>query len=322
VGRRVLLTGGTGFVGANLVRRLLADGHRVHLLVQPHYTGWRLHGIRSRVRLHPVALDAPELDAVVQRIRPEWVFHLAAHGTYSWQTDVERMVATNIAGTMHLVRACLRAGFAAFVNAGSSSEYGVKPHAPHEREWLDPNSYYAVTKASATLFCRYTAQRERVHMPTLRLYSVYGPWEDPGRLVPMLVLHGLEGRLPPLAAPDVARDYVYADDVSEAFVRAATVAGQEPGAVYNVGSGVQTTLRDIVAIARRVMGIAAEPVWGSMPNRQWDTSVWVADNTAIRAALGWAPSCDLAEGLRRTVEWMRAEPRSRAEARRSVLKEE
>ena len=89
-------------------------------------------------------------------------------------------------------------------------------------------------------------------------------------------------------------------------VRAATVAGQEPGAVYNVGSGVQTTLRDIVAIARRVMGIAAEPVWGSMPNRQWDTSVWVADHTAIRLALGWAPSCDVAEGLRRMVEWMRS----------------
>ena len=76
--KRVLLTGGTGFVGANLVRHLLADGHRVHLLVRPGFSSWRLEGIRSHVQLHQAALDDPTLDAVVRRIRPDWVFHLAA----------------------------------------------------------------------------------------------------------------------------------------------------------------------------------------------------------------------------------------------------
>ena len=99
--KRVLLTGGTGFVGANLVRHLLADGHRVHLLVRPGFSPWRLEGIRSHVQLHQVTLDDPGLDAVVRRIRPDWVFHLAAHGAYSWQTDVAEIVATNIVGTTH-----------------------------------------------------------------------------------------------------------------------------------------------------------------------------------------------------------------------------
>src|SRR5204862_550413 len=84
--------------------------------------------------------------------------------------------------------------------------------------------------------------RERVKIATLRLYSVYGPWEDPGRLMPTMVVQGLAGRLPPLVDPRVARDYVYVDDVSEAFVRAAAKPHPEPGPVFNVGSGEQTTI--------------------------------------------------------------------------------
>jgi len=309
----VLVTGGTGFVGANLVRRLLADGHAVHLLVRREHAAWRLDGIRDDVRLHEVSLgDLAGLSSLAADGRPEWIFHLAASGAYSWQQDLDRMVATNVTGTMNLVRACLGPGFEAFVNTGSSSEYGYKDHAPTEREWVEPNSHYAVTKASATMFCRLTAQQQDVHIPTLRLYSVFGPWEEPNRLVPTLVVRGLDGTLPPLVDPDVARDYVFADDVSEAYVRVASTPGQERGAVYNVGSGVQTTLREIVDAARRVMGIAVQPVWGSMPNRRWDTSVWVSDPRAIAAAVGWKATTNVEDGLRRTVDWMSGSAERRA----------
>ncbi len=307
--KRVLVTGATGFVGANLARRLLADGHEVHLLVRPGYARWRIAAIRDDVRVHEAALvDAAVVAALFARVRPDWVFHLAAHGAYSGQTDLAQMVQTNVVGTINLVEAALGPGFEAFVHAGSSSEYGFKDHAPPETEWLEPNSHYAVTKASATLFCRYTAQSRGVAIRTLRLYSVYGPWEEPTRLVPTLVVRGLRGELPPLVSPDTARDYLYADDVSDACLLAASRPDQEPGAVYNLGTGVQTTLREVVAVARRVLGIDAEASWGSMPARRWDTAVWVADNRAIARALGWRPRVGLEEGFRRMVEWYRAHP--------------
>ena len=256
--KRIILTGGTGFVGANLARRLLRDGHELHLLVRPHYQPWRIEAIRSDLRFHECTSTMRKPSrASSAEIRPDWVFHLAVHGAYSWQTDWEQMVRTNIQGTMSLVSACLKTGFEAFVNTGSSSEYGFKDHAPAESEPLEPNSHYAVTKAAATLFCRYTAQSRRVHLPTLRLYSVFGPYEDPGRLLPTLIMHGLKGELPPLADPDVARDFVYVDDVVEAYLLAATVPTPEWGPIYNVGTGVQTTLRDVVEVARQVMRIAA-----------------------------------------------------------------
>jgi dolichol-phosphate mannosyltransferase len=319
--RRVLVTGGTGFVGANLVRRLLHDGHDVHLLVQPAYTTWRLTDIRRDVRLARADLgDAAAVEGAVRRARPEWIFHLAAYGAYSWQEDLDRMLRTNVLGTTHLVRAGLRHGVEAIVNTGSSSEYGAKDHAPGEREWLDPNSHYALTKAAATHYCRYTAQRNDVHLVTLRLYSVYGPWEEPGRLMPAVVVHASEGRLPPLAAPGVARDYVYTDDVCEAYVRAATRRGQERGAVYNIGTGRQTTLKQVAAAARRTLGVPARPVWGTMENRLWDTTVWVSDPRAARRALGWRARTPLETGLRRMAAWLAADPGLALRYRAAILR--
>ena len=307
--KRVILTGGTGFVGANLARRLLCDGHELHLLVRPNYQPWRIDEIRSDMRLHELHLhDANAIARVVGQVRPDWVFHLAVHGAYSWQTDWEQMVRTNIQGTMSLVSACLKTGFEAFVNTGSSSEYGFMNHAPAESEPVEPNSHYAITKVAATLFCRHTAQSLQVHLPTLRLYSVFGPYEDPGRLLPKLIMHGLQGDLPPLASPDVARDFVYVGDVVEAFLLAASVHTPEWGPIYNLGTGVQTTLRDAVGVARQLMHIAREPAWNTIPNRNWDANVWVSDNRKIRARLGWEPRNNFAQGFGLMLDWFRQGP--------------
>jgi UDP-glucose 4-epimerase len=307
--RRTLVTGATGFVGSNLARRLVEDGHDVHLMLRPAHATWRIEAMREASHLHVVDLsDHDAVSASVDAIRPDWVFHLAVHGAYSSQGDVHQMIRTNIVATVNLVEACLRTGCEAFVNTGSSSEYGFKDHAPHEAEWLEPNSSYAVTKAAATMYCRHMAQRHGIHLPTLRLYSVYGPFEEPTRLMPTLVVRGLQGTLPPLVTGEITRDYVYADDVVQAYLLAAARPTEELGAVYNVGSGVQTSLREVVDLARRVLSIPEEPHWGSMPSRQWDTNCWVADCRKIQHALGWQPRYTLDRGFGELVRWFREHP--------------
>jgi nucleoside-diphosphate-sugar epimerase len=304
--KTVLVTGAPGFVGANLTRRLLEDGHQVHALVREDHDTWRLDDILEDLRLHEAVLaNADSISRLIRTVRPEWVFHLAAHGAYPEQTDFLLMAETNLVGTMNLVESCLSLGVEALVNSGSSTEYGFKDHAPSESERLDPNSPYAVTKASATLYCRYAAVAHDANIVSLRLYSVYGPYEEPSRLWPTLVLHGLAGSLPVLASPDIARDFVYVDDVLEAYLRTASMPDLPRGSIFNVGSGIQTTLGHVVDLVRRELQISAEPEWDTMSGRTWDTDVWVSDITAIKRTLRWEPRWTLPEGLRALIAWFR-----------------
>ncbi|MEM8805746.1 MAG: GDP-mannose 4,6-dehydratase, partial [Cyanobacteria bacterium P01_G01_bin.38] len=125
----------------------------------------------------------------------------------------------------------------------------------------------------------------------------------PSHLMPTLIAQGLQGKLPPLVNPDIARDYVYVDDVNEAYILAATRATSERGVVYNVGTGIQVRLREVVEVACRVLGITAAPEWGSMPNRQWDSSVWIANNHKIQTELGWFPRYSFEQGFKSMTDW-------------------
>ena len=306
--KRVLITGGSGFIGANLTRRLVADGHEVHLLLRHDHDPWRLAGIREGVRsIDGDVTDPDAVGAAFAAARPDWVFHLAAYGAYPAQTDARRAARTNVEGTIVLLEAGAAHGFESFVHAGTSSEYGHKDHPPREDETGQPNSAYAVTKSAATTYCTYVGRRDRSRVVTLRVYSAYGPFEEPSRLIPALLVSARDGRLPPLANPDTARDYVAADDVSDAFVAAAERGGVG-GSVYNVATGTQTSLRQLVEIARQVFGLSAEPVWGSFPDRTWDTQVWIGDATKARLELGWEPRRTLPDALRATADWLRSDP--------------
>jgi UDP-glucose 4-epimerase len=307
--KRILVTGAGGFIGANLARRLLREGHQVHLLVSDSSAHWRLAEISAHVQLHASDIgDRNRLRTMVSVVKPEWIFHLAAYGAYSWQKHEDRMVKTNLQGCMSLFDACVEVGFEAFVHSGSSSEYGFKDHAAREEELVQPNSVYAVTKAAATHYCQLKARQLNVHAVTARLYSIYGPFEEPARLVPTLLLYGLRGQIPPLAQPEIARDFVYIDDAVEALLRLAAAPGVPRGSVYNVCAGVQSTLGGTVDVVRSLLGITAEPKWSTMEARTWDTGVWLGCPAAAQRDLDWSAGTSLRVGFQRTLQWFRENP--------------
>ena len=309
--KSVLVTGAAGFVGANLVRRCVAEGHAVHAVVRPGGDRWRLDS-DCGAAIHEV--DVRDADAVLQvtrLVRPQWVFHCAAYGAYSWQRDAGMMRETNVTSTANLLTACRRSGFEAFVNTGSSSEYGYQSRAAAESDRAQPNSPYAATKLQATRACIEDARRHGGSVTTLRLYSVYGPYEEPNRLMPTLLTAALRGMLPPLVHPDTARDFVYVDDVCDAYLCVAAQPPGGPGAIFNVGSGTQTTIADVVALVRSMFHVTAEPQWGSMAARSWDTNVWCADIRKIARQVGWTPRHSLHGGLSRFRDWLEDHPLAR-----------
>jgi UDP-glucose 4-epimerase len=319
--RRVLVTGGAGFVGANLIRRLILDGHDVHALLTPGRSYWRLQDIIGAYTPHHIDLaDLRGVTSLLTDLRPQWIFHLATYGAYPTQNDFDLALRTNVVAAAGFVQAALRVGCASLVVAGSSSEYGTKDRPPRESDGLDPLSYYAATKAAATILCRQLARSYSANLVVLRLYSVFGPFEEPTRLIPSIIAESWNGRLPPLVSPDAAHDFVFVGDVVDAFLRCAEQTTHTPGAIYNVATGTQLSLREVVGIARSVLNVAAEPDWGSMPSRPWDSSIWRGDSSSLQRRTGWRPSLTFEEGLTLTAEWFEAQPAMReryAAARRT-----
>jgi len=194
---------------------------------------------------------------------------------------------------------------AAFVHAGSSSEYGANAAGPLEADPAVPNSHYAVSKVAASQFIAYAGQTLGLPIVNLRLYSVYGPLEDSSRLIPNLVRHGLGGDYPPFVSPETSRDFVYVNDVCEAFIRAAArITPEIYGESFNIGTGSCTTMRELAETARGVFGLTQPAAFGTMPGRHWDLENWYAAPDKAARLLGWTAATPLADGLRRTADWM------------------
>jgi len=302
----VLVLGGGGFVGANLVQRLLRARSDVIAVVRS-LPAWRLAGLDSSHLLEVDLTSVAEMRQMVESVRPRTVLDCSAYGAYSFETDSEVIYRTNFNSLVALVDLLDKGLLASFVHAGSSSEYGSNSAGPSEAAPLVPNSHYAVSKAAAALFISYAGKTLGLPIVNLRLYSVYGPLEDASRLIPNLVKYGIEGRYPPFVSPETSRDFVYVGDACEAFLLAAARLTPELyGESFNIGTGVRTKIRDLAETAREVFGIEKPAEFGSMPERAWDLEEWYAAPAKAAGLLGWSATTSLVDGLRSTADWVRS----------------
>ena len=302
----IVVLGAGGFVGANLLRRLLRYREDALGVVRS-FPAWRLEGIDRRRVLEADLNDLAAARNLVASVRPSTIFNCIAYGAYSFETDQELIYRTNFTALVQLVELLADTGFAAFIQAGSSSEYGTNSAGPLEEASLQPNSHYSVSKAATSNYISYAGKIRRLPVVNLRLYSVYGPFEDTSRLIPNLVAKGLKGAFPPLVDPNTSRDFVYIDDVCDAFVQAAArLTPDIYGEALNIGTGRGTTIRQLAKIAADVFAIGEEPIFGSMAGRSWDLSDWYAAPGKAERLLNWTAKTDLATGLRLTSEWVRS----------------
>ena len=314
----ILVLGASGFVGANLARTLLQ--HRADVVATTSRTpAWRLEDLPAANVREFDALVALNLDRMLDEVRPRTVFNCIAYGAYSFETNGELILRTNLMSTHALLERLASRNIAAYIHAGSSSEYGENAAGPEEHDFLAVNSEYAVSKAACAHLIHYYGKQHGLPAANLRLYSVYGPLEDPSRLMPQIVQHGVRGELPPLVDPHIARDFVYSDDVVDAFVAAASELREDDyGDSFNVGTGRQTTIGELAEVARELYGIE-EPASFTMPPRRWDIGDWYANSSRAQKVLGWEARTPLEDGLERMTSWYRDLPNP--ERYRSTTKE-
>lgn len=312
---RALVTGGAGFIGSTLVDRLLRDGHEVtvvddlsrgsaHNLVDALATG--------RCELRELDITSPELHAVLAEARPEVVFHLAA------QVDVRVSVADplldvaqNVLGTVNVAEAARKAGVRKVLFASSGgSIYGTPEELPvAESQPINPKSPYAASKVSGEVYLDTYHQLYGMQCTHLALANVYGPRQDPhGEAGVVAIFAGalLNGK-PTKVFGDGGntRDYVYVEDVVSAFVAASGEVGTARR--YNIGTGVQVSDRELHTLVAKAAGAPDEPEFA--PARLGDLRASALDASAAERELGWKPEVDIAEGVRRTVDFFRGGPR-------------
>ncbi len=299
----LLVIGASGFVGVNLLRQCLEARSDA---IGTFFTGdsWRLKGVPAANQAFLNLEDPLSVASVLRRVQPKTIFDFSSFGAYSFETDYERIHQTNYLSFVRVMEEVCQIGIAAYVHAGSSSEYGLNAAAPGETDPLVPNSHYAVSKAATSQAIAYYGKVRGVPVVNLRIYSVYGPFEDSSRLIPVLCEHSLRGALPRFAQPDTSRDFVHVDDVVEAFVDAALHMSPEiAGDSFNIGSGAKTSLADLAAVARDLFAIPDEPQFSPAAARAWDVIDWYADPAKAKALLNWSARVPLREGLLRTRDW-------------------
>jgi nucleoside-diphosphate-sugar epimerase len=305
-GKTVLITGSTGFVGANLTRHLIKLGIKPHVFLRKESNVWRIKDKMSGLVVHYCDLQAQdETNSLIKDIRPQIVFHTAAYGGSPAQSDAGKMVKVNYLGTVALLNACREAEFELFVNTGSSSEYGPKDKAMRENDKLGPINEYGATKAAATLYCQAIAKKEGRPIVTLRLFSPFGPWEDISRLVPAVIASCLKGKDPEVSSPRPVRDFVFIEDVVEAYIKAAENKDKISGEIINIARGRQESVGRVLELAIKLTGANVSPAWNKVVNPRVEPKAWRADISKAQRVLDWSPEHNLKEGLTRTVAWFR-----------------
>ncbi len=307
---KLLVTGASGFVGAKVAELAIAAGHEVAALVRPNGPSRRLAPLAGRYL--PLAVDLRErrsLFAAVASFRPEAIIHIAWAGVANSARNDSSQFSENIDAACALVEAGAAAGCKAFIGTGSQGEYGAGS-TMREDALPQPTTMYGAAKVAALYLTRQLVQQAGMRHAWLRLFSTYGPDDNPGWLIPSLISQMLDGQRPQTTLGTQKWDWLHVDDVARGLIAAAVTPTAE--GIFNLGSGAPVQVRRAVELIRDAAAPGMELVFGEIPFRSDQVMHMEADISRLKAATGWEPQVPFESGIADTVNWYRAQMKDRA----------
>jgi UDP-glucose 4-epimerase len=307
---RVLITGGAGFIGSTLARRLLASGNQI-VVADNLSTGLRANVPEGAIFVE-TDLSKPASLANLPSGAYDAVAHLAAQSSGALgQRDPYADMQGNVAATVLLSRWCLERKIPRFLYASSMTVYGEENREPlAENATCRPIGYYGASKLASENYLR-VASAEGLNVTSFRLYNVYGPGQNLANLdqgmVSIYLAYMLKGvPVPVTGSLDRYRDFVYVDDVVD-LLAAALARARTPSDVYNVGTGKRTTVRELLALLLGAMKLSADYPISELAGSRADLFGSIADPARAESELGWRPRVALAQGLAGMVAWARTQ---------------
>jgi len=300
---KVLVTGAAGFIGAQVSRLLLKRGHEVHALLFPNESRARIADFEDRCTLYEGDLaDVGAVERVAARVGPEAAVHLAWYavpGEYWTSPKNLDCVAQGI----HLARILRQSGCKRLVAAGTCAEYDW-----HYEELMEgktpcnPSTLYGVAKYALFLLLRKYCEQGPMRLAWVRYNFLFGPGENPGRLVSSVAQKLLAGEKVPCTEGSQERDFLHVEDAAAATV--AVLESQIQDAV-NIGSGRAVSVRTVVEALARIIGGQGRPVFGAIPTKPDEPARLLPSVERLNREVGWKPCHSLEEGLERTVAYLR-----------------
>ncbi|MDU0459973.1 MAG: NAD(P)-dependent oxidoreductase [Geobacteraceae bacterium] len=292
----LLVTGATGFVGSHLVRRLLADGWKVHLIVRAGSPLKLVADLETRLTVHRYHGTAEDLSAIVRQAAPDLVFHLASLFLAQHRPeDIEPLICSNVLFPVQLLEAMTANGCHRLVNAGTSWQH-------YRNSGYSPVNLYAASKQAFEVLMQYYLETTPLQAVTLKLFDTYGPGDPRPKLIKLLGTVARQSAPLAMSPGEQLIDLVHIDDVVEAFVLAgerlldSLVEGHEN---FPVSSGRPLSLRELVAIYEKILGKKLPLEWGGRPYRPREVMVPWNDG---RPLPGWRPRVGLEQGLAGIIE--------------------
>lgn len=297
---KILVTGAGGFVGAACVDAALAAGHQPLAVVRPASNRQRLSG--KGVEVLPLDLaDRSALNHAMAQHRPDVVVHAAWSGVSNAARHNKAQITDNIDTALALVDAAAANGVGKFIGIGSQGEYGLLSGKIAETALPVPTSLYGAAKIAVQVLSAQLCADAAMQFAWLRLFSTYGPRDNPNWLIPSLITQILDGQPPKTTEGRQLWDYLYIDDVAAAIL--AVAEHPEATGVFNLGSGRPVPVREIVEAIRDLAAPDLALVFGEIPYKPDQIWHMEADIARLTALSGFAPQVGLADGLSRTIAW-------------------
>lgn len=308
--QRILVTGGTGFIGSHLVRRLASEGHELHALHRPDRNSHSRSEPASGVRLWACDLvDSESVAAVLGTVQPEVIYHLAGDTAVRHLdpalASVTRSLERNVCASINLIVAAQThcPTLQSVIRVGGLEEYGRGPVPYVEGQREQPVSPYSASQVATTHYLQMLAPHLRFRVLIVRPALIYGPGQSMEFFIPALIDHCLKGQDFPMTSGSQGRDLLYVDDIVEAL---ATLR-EHPlpsGEIVNFGAGREYVMADVAATIVRLTAARIRLLQGA-PVRPSEVEHLYCSARKAETLLGWRPAVDLEDGLRRTIAWFR-----------------
>lgn len=306
----VLVTGGTGFIGSNLVAELIEKGAHVRCLVHAGSNAWRLRDLADNIEWikGDLTSDSDQFWADICK-DINLVFHLGAGGV-QYRPDLcwKDLVKTNVMGTAALIYGAAAANVKRIIVTGSCVEYGQvdSNETITEKTPLNPTNIYAATKSASTLISKVCLQENNIEGLILRLFYVYGMGELPPKLIPTLINSALNKQVAEITEGSQTRDFCYVEDVVDAFLHAGLVElPNNSSMILNVGSGREASIAQVADLVMQLIPENGGLKIGAIPCRRGEVRRLVPEIDKTQNILNWEARWSLEEGLSKTIDWFR-----------------